>query len=340
LDPALKDVTKNPDYSPANCIETNLFVLQGKIFTPAVVPAAPTGLVATGGDAQVSLTWTAATGATSYNVKRSTVSGGPYTTVSTAGAVTGTSFIDTGLTSGTTYFYVVTAANTAGESANSTEASATTQAAADTQAPTVPTGLTATAVSSSQINLSWTAANDNVAVAGYHVYRDGVATAIASVTTGTSFSDSGLTASSSHSYTVDAFDAAGNTSAKSVAASATTQAAPVVGTPVASVNPGTLNFGSVKVGTTSTKAVTLKNTGTAPLNIANVAIGGTNAGNSFTRVTGNATTNCGASLAAGASCTITVAFAPATRAAFSATLTITDNANPTTQTVALSGRAN
>ena len=62
------------------------------------------------------LTWTASSGATSYHVKRATTSGGPYTQV---GAPTSTSFTDTGLTNGTTYFYVVSALNATGESANS-----------------------------------------------------------------------------------------------------------------------------------------------------------------------------------------------------------------------------
>lgn len=86
------------------------------------IPAAPTNLGATAGNAQVSLSWTGSTGATSYNVKRATVSGGPYTTVGTA---TSGSFTNTGLTNGTTYYYVVTAVNSAGESGNSNQASAT-----------------------------------------------------------------------------------------------------------------------------------------------------------------------------------------------------------------------
>jgi beta-lactamase superfamily II metal-dependent hydrolase/chitodextrinase len=97
--------------------------------------------------------------------------------------------------------------------------------AADTAAPSTPTGLTATAASSSQINLAWTASTDNVAVAGYRVYRGG--TQVASVSA-TSYSDTGLTASTTYSYTVVAYDAAGNTSAASGAASATTLAS---GTP-------------------------------------------------------------------------------------------------------------
>lgn len=90
--------------------------------TPTV-PAAPAGLTATAGNAQVALSWAASSGATSYNVKRATTSGGPYTTV--AAGVAAASYTDTGLTNGTTYYYVVSAANGAGESANSAQVAAT-----------------------------------------------------------------------------------------------------------------------------------------------------------------------------------------------------------------------
>jgi hypothetical protein len=89
---------------------------------PVTPPAAPTGLQATAGNAQVSLTWTGSAGATGYHVKRSTTSGGPYAQVA---APATTSDVDTGLTNGTTYYYVVSALNAAGESANSSQASGT-----------------------------------------------------------------------------------------------------------------------------------------------------------------------------------------------------------------------
>ncbi|MES2659619.1 MAG: Ig-like domain-containing protein [Verrucomicrobiota bacterium] len=82
----------------------------------------PTALAATTGNAQATLTWTGVAGATSYNVKRSTVSGGSYTTV---GNVPTPGFMDTGLTNGTPYFYVVTALNAAGETGPSSQASVT-----------------------------------------------------------------------------------------------------------------------------------------------------------------------------------------------------------------------
>jgi sialate O-acetylesterase len=83
---------------------------------------APTGLGATGGNGQVALSWTASSGAAGYNVKRATVSGGPYTTVNLG---TATSYTDTGLSNGAAYFYVVTATNSGGESGNSNQAGAT-----------------------------------------------------------------------------------------------------------------------------------------------------------------------------------------------------------------------
>jgi subtilase family serine protease len=94
------------------------------------IPDAPTGLAATAGDGQVALGWSSSFGATTYNVKRSTTSGGPYVTV---GSPAGTTFTNTGLTNGTTYYFVVTAVNSAGESGNSTQVAATPTAASSGQ---------------------------------------------------------------------------------------------------------------------------------------------------------------------------------------------------------------
>ena len=87
------------------------------------IPAPPSSLSATAGKRKITLTWTASSGATGYNVKRASASGGPYATI--ASGVTSTSYVNSGLTSGTTYYYVVTAVNAAGESGNSPQASAT-----------------------------------------------------------------------------------------------------------------------------------------------------------------------------------------------------------------------
>ncbi|WP_239250550.1 fibronectin type III domain-containing protein, partial [Candidatus Nitrotoga sp. M5] len=93
---------------------------------------------------------------------------------------------------------------------------------ADNLSPTVPTGLSAVPISSTQINLSWTASTDNVGVSGYKVYRDG--SLVGSPVT-TSYSDTNLTASTSYSYTVSACDAANNCSAQTAPVLATTTSA-------------------------------------------------------------------------------------------------------------------
>jgi chitodextrinase len=189
-------------------------------------PTTPTGLSATAQSAtQIALTWTASTdaglGVAGYRVFRG---------ATLAATVTATSFTDSALTPATLYSYTVVAfdaAIPANDSAPSAPASATTLAAPDTTAPTVPTGLTATAQSSTQIALAWNASTDTggTGVAGYRVFRG--ATLVTTVTT-TSYTDSGLTPSTLYSYTIVAFDAAtpANVSAASAPASATTQAAP------------------------------------------------------------------------------------------------------------------
>ncbi len=86
-------------------------------------PFTPTSLVATASNAVVSLIWNGSAGADSYIVKRSTISGNGYVTI--ASGVTATSYLDTGLVNGTTYYYVVAATNANGVSSNSIEVSAT-----------------------------------------------------------------------------------------------------------------------------------------------------------------------------------------------------------------------
>ena len=110
------------NYQPKPAYTSMLSALGGP---PPPLPP-PTGLTPTPGNGQVQLIWNPVPGATGYNVKRATTSGGPYITVAT---VTGTSFTDTGLTNGTTYFYVVSAFTASVESANSGQVSATPLAA-------------------------------------------------------------------------------------------------------------------------------------------------------------------------------------------------------------------
>jgi fibronectin type 3 domain-containing protein len=170
---------------------------------PIVAPAAPMGLAATAGNAQVSLVWDASSGATSYNVKRSTTSGGPYTAISSP---TATSFIDTTVTNGTKYFYVVSAVNSAGESANSAEVNATPVAPA--QPPATPTGLAATS-GNANVSLTW---NASTGATSYNVKRSttsgGPYATIASPTTA-SFADTTVTNGTTYFYVVSAMNGAG-----------------------------------------------------------------------------------------------------------------------------------
>ncbi|MEK7635597.1 MAG: choice-of-anchor Q domain-containing protein [Patescibacteria group bacterium] len=92
----------------------------------------------------------------------------------------------------------------------------------DTTPPSIPANLTAQAISSSQINLSWTASTDNVGVTGYRIYRNSSQIATSSAN---SYSNANLSPSTSYTYTVSAYDAAGNNSNQSTSAQATTQAA-------------------------------------------------------------------------------------------------------------------
>jgi hypothetical protein len=130
------------------------------------------------------------------------------------------------LTGSTQYTATITtgAKDAAGNALAATRTwSFTTGAVADTTAPTTPANLNATAVSSSQINLTWSASTDNVAVTGYRVYRGG--TLLVTLGNVTSYqNNTGLSGSTTYSYTVQAIDAAGNASAQSAADTATTLA--------------------------------------------------------------------------------------------------------------------
>jgi chitodextrinase len=192
-------------------------------------PSAPTNLTATVvSGTQINLNWVAATdnvAVTGYRVERCT--GVSCTTFAQVATPTVITYSDVGLVSATSYSYRVRAVDAAGNlGAYSSTVSATTL---DTVAPSAPSGLTATAVTSAQINLAWTAATDNVAVTGYRIERCSGTGCTAFVQLSTSatpnYRDSGLSVSTAYSYRVRATDAAGNVGAYSATASATTPAA-------------------------------------------------------------------------------------------------------------------
>jgi hypothetical protein len=106
-----------------NSVFSNVQITGGDGRAPSVIPAAPAMLLASPGDGAVPLRWQASFGATGYTVGRSEFSGGPYETI--ALGVTGSSYTDTSVTNGTTYYYTVTATNSAGASDPSSADSAT-----------------------------------------------------------------------------------------------------------------------------------------------------------------------------------------------------------------------
>jgi chitodextrinase len=207
---------------------------------PPTAPGTPVLTVIS--SSQINLTWSAATdnvGVAGYLVER--CAGAGCSSFAQVGTPTTTSFNDTGLTASTSYSYRVRATDAANNlGPYSAVASAPTQAGADTQPPTAPGAPVPTAVSSSQINLTWSTATDNVGVTGYQVERCAGAGCSSFAPVGTpaaaSFNDTGLTASTSYTYRVRATDAANNLGPYSATATSVTQAASDTQPPTA---PGT-----------------------------------------------------------------------------------------------------
>ena len=181
--------------------------------TPPTAPASFTALVVPPN--QVNLVWTAATdnvGVTGYVLSRGGVQ---------LKQLTGLTYSDTGLVMGTTYTYSIVAVDASG---NLSPAKTVTVALADTTPPTAPASFTAAIASASQVNLTWTAATDNVGVTGYVLSRGGVQL---KQLTGLTYSDTGLAAGTSYTYSISAIDAAGNVGpAKTVSITMPLAAAP------------------------------------------------------------------------------------------------------------------
>jgi len=185
-------------------------------------PGSPTAVATS--SSQINLTWAAVAPPSnctvSYNVFRATsASFSPIPANQVAGNLTTPSFTDGGLTASTTYYYVVQAVDPAGSSGYSALVGATTRAAADTQAPTVPAGLAASAVTSTTVTLSWRASSDDVGVIAYDIYS-GSTQVGSSASPGATLSN--LLPGTTYGFTVRARDAAGNVSAASGGISVTT----------------------------------------------------------------------------------------------------------------------
>jgi|GEM_PF-1024816 len=170
-------------------------------------PSAPAGLSAVAGNTGISLSWSASPGATSYNVKRSAVNGGPYTTI--ASTVVNTTYTDTSLANDTTYYYVVSAVNSGGESSNSAQASArysvlpTVSLSANNSAYTSPATIVLTA----------TASETNGGISKVLFYNG--STLLATVTSSPYTYTWSNVPAGNYSLTAEAFDNNNNTAASS-----------------------------------------------------------------------------------------------------------------------------
>jgi alpha-amylase len=166
----------------------------------------------------MTVTWTASAGATTYTVYRSLTSAGTYAAIPAGTNLTGTSFADSGLSPGTTYFYKVSAANAAGPSALSSAGSAATL-------PSSPATVSATATSSSSITVTWSASTGATA---YTVYRSlinnnaGDFAPVSGSQAGTSFVDTGLSANTTYFYKVQAANNSGPADVSTATGTATT----------------------------------------------------------------------------------------------------------------------
>ncbi len=248
---------------------------------PRPLPAAPANLTATAGNAQVTLSWDAVTGATEYRIYSAATANGDLTLIVTDPAITAETYVDTGLTNGTTYRYVVRAVNSNGESANSDEVSAT-----PIPPPSPPTDFTAIS-SDTRVNLSWTAVTG---ATSYRIYRSATATGdltrVADNITGTTHIDGGLTNGTAYRYAVRGVNSAGesgNSTVESVtpaddhgnarsAATALTLGTQTTGLLACQLNPGDEDYFSFPItiassGTPMELAITSTSVGSSRLEL-------------------------------------------------------------------------
>ncbi len=182
-------------------------------------PSVPSGLTATAvSSSKINLSWNASTddvGVIGYQIFRNNAQ---IATSST------TSFSDTGLVANTPYSYAVAAYDVAGNVSSPSSPATATTLQTDTTPPSAPTILQSSNVTSTSLSISWSASTDNVAVAGYQIFRNGNQVGTTSSTT---FNDSGLAPGTTYFYTVAAFDTSDNVSVQSPSYQVTTTTGPL-----------------------------------------------------------------------------------------------------------------
>jgi len=186
--------------------------------------AKPAGIGASGGDGQVNVSWSAVTGATSYNIYYGTAAGVTSGAGTKVAAVTNPQMV-TGLTNSTPYYFVVTAVNAHGESSVSSEKIATP--AATPQPPASPTGRVVTSTVAGQIVVTWSAVPGATSYNVYHLQAGSVPTkaqvlaSTPSTSTTNSLTVTGLTSGASYYVLITAVNAAGESGTQTSAAPVT-----------------------------------------------------------------------------------------------------------------------
>ena len=180
-------------------------------------PTAPTNLAASNpSTTTIDLSWTVSTdnvGVAGYFIY---LNDGTLVTTAPSNSIT-----VTGLEANTSYTFYVTAYDASmNESSSSNNATESTTSIPDSEAPSAPSSLVASNITTSSVDLSWGASTDNVGVTGYYVYQDGVQ--VSDVTSGTSTTITSLSESTQYSFYVTAYDAAGNESSQSNTVTPTT----------------------------------------------------------------------------------------------------------------------
>lgn len=190
-----------------------LALLAGCIPQPVDPPASPANLAATSGNATVTLTWTASSGATGYQVTRATVSGGPYAAI---GGSASPGYTDSSVTNDTIYYYIVAAVNKGGASISSSSVSAYPTASP----PAAPTNLTA-AAGNNQVSLTWSVSNSASSYVVKRTTTRGETLTQIATPTANSYTDTSLVNGTTYYYAVSAVNWVGEG-----ANSATISAAP------------------------------------------------------------------------------------------------------------------
>jgi titin len=193
-------------------------------------PGTPSNVLATAGALQATISWNAVSGATGYNVKRSTTSGTGYTTLVSSPTTNASPYVDTGLAGSTTYYYMVSAINTIATCQSENDSLETSVTTSGVCAPPAAPTITATP-NDGIVTLSWAAATGAVSysVARSLTTETGYVT-IATVTTGTTFTDSNVTSGTTYYYVVTASNGTCNSGNSNEASTAPTCTPPAVPT--------------------------------------------------------------------------------------------------------------